>query len=129
MFHQYLIMEQDQPALRFLWCNLQTNRDPDVYQMLVMIFGAASSPCTANYVLRKTADDNCEDLLFSPEMIEVVKRNFYMDDLLKSVLDETSSSKLLKELTARWLLVRPIYIRPKRTRTVRGIAVRIRWRI
>ena len=99
MFHQCLIMEQDQPALRFLWRNLETNRDPDVYQMLVMIFGAASSPCTANYVLRKTADDNCEDPSFSPETIEAVERNFYMDDLLKSVRDETSATKLQKELT------------------------------
>ncbi|KAL9969331.1 hypothetical protein ACROYT_G021531 [Oculina patagonica] len=28
MFHQCLIIEQDQPALRFLWHNLETNRDP-----------------------------------------------------------------------------------------------------
>ncbi|KAL9972904.1 hypothetical protein ACROYT_G019295 [Oculina patagonica] len=76
------------------------NRDPDVYQMLVIIFGAAYSPCTANYVLRKTADDNCENPLFSPETIEAVKRNFYMDDLLKSVRDETSATQLQKELTA-----------------------------
>ena len=75
-FHQCLIMEQDQPALRFLWRNLETNCDPDIYQMLVMIFGAASSPCTANYVLRKTTDENCEDPLFSPETIEAVKSHF-----------------------------------------------------
>ena len=100
MFHQCLIIEQDQPALRFLWRNLETSRNPDVYQMMVMIFGAASSPCTANYVLRKTADDNCEDPSFSPETIEAVKRNFYMDDLLKSVRDETSATQLQKELTA-----------------------------
>ena len=99
MLHQCLIMEQDQPALRFLWRNLETNRDPDIYQMLVMLFGAASSPCTANYVLRKTADYDCEDPSFSPETIEAVKRNFYMDDLLKSVRDETSATQLQKELT------------------------------
>lgn len=65
-----------------------------------MIFGAASSPCTANYVLRKTADDNCDDPSFSPETIETVKRNFYMDDLLKSVRDEATATKLQRELTA-----------------------------
>ena len=99
MFHQCLVMERDQPALRFMWRNLETTRDPDVYQMLVMIFGAASSPCTANYVLRKTADDNREDPSFSPETIEAVRRNFYMDDLLKSVKDETSAIRLQSELT------------------------------
>ena len=81
MFHQCLVIEQQQPALRFLWRNLETNRDPDVYQMLVMIFGAASSPCTSYYVLRKTADDNSWDASFLTETIEVVRRNFYMDDL------------------------------------------------
>ncbi|KAL9972907.1 hypothetical protein ACROYT_G019299 [Oculina patagonica] len=70
MFHQYLIMEQDQSALRFLWRNLETNHD------------------------------NCENPLFSPETIEAAKRNFYMDDLLKSVRDETSATQLQKELTA-----------------------------
>ena len=99
MFHQCLVIEQDQPALRFLWRNLEKTRDPDVYQMLVMILGAASSPCTANYVLRKTADDNSWDPSLSPETIEAVRRNFYMDDLLKSVRDETSAIRLQKELT------------------------------
>ena len=61
LFHQCQIIEEDQPALRFLWRNLETKWSPDVYQMLVMIFGAASSPCTANYLLRKTVDDNCDD--------------------------------------------------------------------
>ena len=43
MFHQVRIIEEDQPALRFLWRNLELEHPPDVYQMLVMIFGAASS--------------------------------------------------------------------------------------
>ena len=51
-------------------------------------------------MLRKTADDNCDDLSFSPETIETVKRNFYMDDLLKSVRDEATATKLQRELTA-----------------------------
>jgi len=100
MFHQCQIVEEDQTALRFLWRDLETKRSSDVYQMLVMIFGAASSSCTANYVLRKTADDNCDDPSFSPETIETVKRNFYMDDLLKSVRDEATATKLHQELTA-----------------------------
>ena len=61
MFHQVLVIEEDQPALSFLWRELDINRAPDVYQMRVLIFGAASSPSTANYVLRRTAEDNRED--------------------------------------------------------------------
>ena len=44
MSNQCRVIEEDQPALRFLWCNLDLHRAPDVYQMQVMIFGAASSP-------------------------------------------------------------------------------------
>ena len=75
MFHQCLVIEEDQPALSFLWRELDINRAPDVYQMRVLIFGAASSPSTANYVLRKTAEDNREDPAFSQETINAVSKN------------------------------------------------------
>ena len=88
MFHQVQIIEEDQPALRFLWRNLELQRPPDVYQMLAMILGAASSPCIVNYVLRKIALDNREDVSFSEDTIKSVEKNFYMDDFLKSVCDE-----------------------------------------
>ena len=99
-FHQCRIIEEDQPALRFLWRNLKVNRSPDVYQMCVMIFGATSSLCTATYVLRKTADDNRGDPMFSSDTIDPVLKNFYMDDLLKSVSSVSTASRLQLELTS-----------------------------
>ena len=51
--------------------------------MLVHIFGATSSPCCSNKALRQTADDN-EDK-YGSEAAETVRRNFYVDDLLKTV--------------------------------------------
>ena len=100
MFHQVRVIEEDQPALRFLWRNLELQRPPDVYQMLVAIFGAASSPCMANYVLRKTALDNYGDTAFSTETIEAVEKNFYMDDFLKSVCDEATAVRMFHEMTS-----------------------------
>lgn len=82
MFHHSQIIREDQPALRFLWQNMEVIRAHYVYQILVTIFGAAPSPCTANYILRKTADDNCDDPLFTSETIQTVKRNIYMNDPL-----------------------------------------------
>ena len=58
MFHQVQVIEEDQPALRFLWWNPELERLLDVYQMLVMIFEAASSPCMANYLLRIGGTEN-----------------------------------------------------------------------
>ena len=99
MFHRCRIIEEDQPALRFLWRNLELQRDPDVYQMLVMIFGAASSPCMANCVLRNTAADNRENSAFSPDTIESVEKTFYMDDFLKSVCDDATGVRMFRETT------------------------------
>ena len=93
MFHQVQIIEEDQPALSGTWnCH--------AHLMLVMIFGAASSPCMANYVLRKTALENREDVLFSEDTIQSVEKNFYMDDFLKSVCDEATAVRMFREMTS-----------------------------
>ena len=64
--------------------------------MLVHVFGAASSRCCANRAVRQTADDN--DERFGPELINTVRRNFYVDDVLKSVLNEENAIRLAEEL-------------------------------
>ena len=94
------MIEEDQPELSFLWRELDVNRAPDVYQMRVLIFGAASPPSTANYVLCKTAEDNRADPAFSQETINAVSKNFYMDNFLKSVNDVTTASMLQQEMTS-----------------------------
>lgn len=69
---------------------------PDVYQMTAHIFGAKDSPSCAAYALRKTALDNKET--FSTECVKSVLQSFYVDDLLKSVKDETEAISLAREL-------------------------------
>ena len=65
-----------------------------------MIFGAASSPCMVNYVFRKTALDNRQDVVFSVDTIKSVEKNFYKDDFLKSVCDETTAMRMFREMTS-----------------------------
>ena len=70
--------------------------------MRVHLFGSASSPSCANFALKKTAKDN--EAEFSPEVIETVERNFYVDDCLKSVREEDEAvilARKLRELLAR----------------------------
>ena len=53
--------------------------------MKVHIFGGVSSPSCANYALKQTAEDNKE--MFGEEISEVLQKDFYVDDLLKSCED------------------------------------------
>ncbi|XP_036329813.1 uncharacterized protein LOC118741953 [Rhagoletis pomonella] len=55
MFHQVLMQPEDRCAQRFLWRNGDSGRQPDVYEMCVMTFGAACSPCAAHYVKTRNA--------------------------------------------------------------------------
>ena len=52
--------------------------------MSVHLFGAVSSPACANFALLKTAEDNSQH--FSADVTSTVRRNFYVDDCLKSLL-------------------------------------------
>ena len=84
MFHQVRVKEEDRDCLRFLWRNTAVPNQPLLtYQMQVHICGATSSPCCASYGLRRTAIDNASS--YDKATIEAVLRNFYADDLLKSV--------------------------------------------
>ena len=87
MFHQVRVPDPDSSFLRFLWWqdgNMASELQE--YQMVVHLFGAISSPACANLALRKTAEDNRHS--FPPDVINTVKRNFYVDDCLKSLPGE-----------------------------------------
>ena len=97
MFHQVRVKPDDSNALRFLWWpNRDLNAQPQEFMMTVHLFGGVSSPSCANFALRKTADDNQG---FDPEIVNTVKRNFYVDDCLKSVKSEQDGISLAKDLT------------------------------
>ena len=97
MFYQVRVRPSDRNYLRFLWWpdgNLE--KEPEEYKMSVHLFGGASSPSCANYALKKTAEDNKKD--FDERTIETVKRNFYVDDCLRSVPEDTEAVRLVGQL-------------------------------
>ena len=71
-------------------------REPQDYQLKVFPFGTVCSPSFSGYGLRRTAQNN--EGLFSPEVIEKVNKNFYLDDCLKSVTDEDPAVSLVPKL-------------------------------
>ncbi|XP_043212326.1 uncharacterized protein LOC122376502, partial [Amphibalanus amphitrite] len=99
MYHQVRVIEKDRPALSFLWRDLDQTREPDIYEMQVTIFGAKSSPASANYVLQRTVADHGEDCGLPKKAVETVKNSFYMDDFLRSEEHEDDALKTTKQVT------------------------------
>ena len=60
------------------------------------VFGCVSSPSCASFALRRTATDNQDQ--FDEETVETVRKNFYVDDCLKSVQSEQDAVRLAGQL-------------------------------
>ena len=96
MFYQVRVSEADCSYLRFLWWpdgNLESNLEE--YQMVVHLFGAASSPSCSNFALSKTAEDNSEHF---PEGVVNTVKNFYADDCLKALQSVEEASQHASDL-------------------------------
>ena len=90
MFHQFYVNEEDRDLLTFLWWeggNLKT-------RMKVHVFGAVSSPGCANFGFKQAAKDGEEE--FGADTAEFIKRNFYVDDGLKSVSTASAAVELIR---------------------------------
>jgi hypothetical protein len=95
MYHRILIPEVDQQVHRFLWRNLDPERDPDTYVKRVLTFGDKPAPAMAQVALRKTAEESAD---VHPEAADVLKHNTYMDDICESVKTNDEARKLTHEI-------------------------------
>ena len=89
MFYQVMVPVRQRPFVLLLVGERQYVKDPQVYRMTVHLFGAASSPGCFNFAQKTTADDN--EAAIGSAAAEFLRRNFYVDDTLKSVasIEET----------------------------------------
>ena len=95
MFQQVKARPEDCDALRFLWWDGDVEEQAVAFKTLVHIFCAKSSPCCTNKALLQTADDN--ESKYGKDVADVVRRSFYVDDLLKS----TATIEKAKELALK----------------------------
>ena len=95
MYHRILIPERDQHIHRFLWRDMETDREPDTYVKTVLTFGDKPAPAMAQIALRKTAQENKARY---PEAAEVLTNNTYMDDICESVDTEKEARKLTNDI-------------------------------
>ena len=94
MFMQVLVPLHQQDALRFLW---RPNSDAvKEYRLTRHIFGGTWSPAAANYALQRTAADYGEK--YSSDTVAVLKRDFYVDDIMTSVCSVPQAKLLYREL-------------------------------
>ena len=63
--------------------------------MTVHLFGGTSSPGCSNFALERTADGNEREIEKGP--VEFLRRNFYVDNGLKSVSSVPEAVNLMKQ--------------------------------
>ncbi|XP_070855101.1 uncharacterized protein [Drosophila suzukii] len=100
MFHQVLIRPEDRCSQRFLWRDGNDDRDPDVYEMNVMTFGAACSPSAGHYVKTVNALKFRDS---DPRAVKAIIDYHYVDDYVDSFATESeaiSVSNRVKEIHA-----------------------------
>ena len=95
IYHRIGIPEVDQHVHRFLWRDMEVNREPDTYVKTVLTFGDKPAPAMAQIAWRKTADENQDSY---PEAAISLKKNSYMDDICDSVKTVEQAKKLTKDL-------------------------------
>ncbi|XP_035901806.1 uncharacterized protein LOC118507435 [Anopheles stephensi] len=96
MYHQVQIYGDDVHSQRFLWRWGDTNAEPQEYVMLRMTFGAACSPCTAQYVKNENAE------LYQsryPRAVQCIKEEHYVDDMLTSLETEAEAVDLAHQVS------------------------------
>ena len=97
VFYQVQVRDDQRGFLRYLWCE-NDNLVGELVdsEMCVHVFGSTSSPGCCNYAHRKTAVDNPSD--FKVGVAETLMKNFYVDNLLKSVESEDSAIQLIQDV-------------------------------
>ena len=78
---------------RFLWTNLQTHREPDIYVKTVLTFGDKPAPAMAQIAFQKTAEEAKE--AFPAALIQI---NIYMDDICDSVPTKEEARDLTRDI-------------------------------
>ena len=98
MFHQVLVPEKyrSQPVKIFVVGRSQHQQQYSRFWDGCTVFGGTSSPSCCNYAMKRKAMDNEEKYLKKPT--DTLRRNFYVDDLLKSVRDVNTAICLLHEV-------------------------------
>ena len=93
MYHAVKIDSIDQLTHRFLWRNMEIEREPDVYVITSVSFGDKPAGNIATLALRKTAEMGKETYF---KAANVIQNSTRVDDIIDSV-DSLNEAKELTE--------------------------------
>ena len=94
MFLQVAVPKEKCKVLRFLWRDSPED-SIGIFEYNRYVFGAKNSPTCANYGFQQGGRDNKVDY---PSAASTIDRNFYMDDLVKSVDSPQAAINCYQEL-------------------------------
>lgn len=94
MFHQVNIIDEDRHFQRFLFRDNKT-KEPEVYRMEVMTFGATCSPSSAQFIKNKNAS---EFIGTHPRAVNAIIDSHYVDDLMECEHTEKEMIQLLEDV-------------------------------
>ncbi|XP_058840847.1 uncharacterized protein LOC131696318 [Topomyia yanbarensis] len=95
MYHQLQIRPNDRSAQRFLFRPTQSG-PPVIYVMDVATFGSTSSPCSAQYIKNRNAQDLADQF---PDAVDAIVGRHYVDDYLDSTFTVGEAIKRASEVT------------------------------
>ena len=97
MFNQVRVTKEDEKYLSFLWWpEGDMSKPPQTHSMQVHLFGGTWSPSCCSFALQQTAIQYGTE--FTKEASDVVKHNFYVDDMLKSYASTEEAIKVSNEV-------------------------------
>lgn len=99
MYLQVEIEEKDRPFFQVLWLDLDSTKDPDVYEFTRVVFGKNLAPMEAQFIAQENARQHRESY---PLAAESILKSTYMNDSIDSVKTDEIGVKLYHQLRSLW---------------------------
>ena len=94
MFNSIHLKALEQHCHRFLWRDMNTEREPDIFVMERVNMGNSPVPAISTEAVHKTANLFEEE---SPKAAELLRRSSYVDDLIDSQPTKSMALKLAQD--------------------------------
>ena len=96
-FHEVYVDKKDAAAFRYYWFIDGAMKEVNLNEFLGHVFGAKSSGCVATFTLRYHIDKNAVE--YGKQVVEASQKNFYVDDLAKSLRNTAVAKNFRKAVT------------------------------